>query len=212
MIVGVAADSKYTEVRERPTPMAYFPYMQLTGISTTMHFELRAHGSPAAVLNEAEGAVRQFAPDLPLLQPMTQQQQFDDSISEDKLIARLAMFFGFLAVVLVATGLYGTLAYRVSRRTAEIGIRMALGAQREQVLWMVLRESLLVAVAGVAVGLPLAFAGARLLRTMLYGLGPADPLTFAGALLGITMVALAASFVPARRASSVDPMVALRDE
>jgi len=117
-----------------------------------------------------------------------------------------------LAALLVATGLYGTLAYRVSRRTAEIGVRMALGAQRAQVLWMVLRESLLTAVVGVGIGLPLAFAAARLLKTMLFGLTPADPLTFLLALFGIGAVALCSALLPARRASSVDPMVALRYE
>jgi ABC-type antimicrobial peptide transport system permease subunit len=122
------------------------------------------------------------------------------------------MFFGLLAALLVATGLYGTLAYRVSRRTAEIGVRMALGAQRRQVLWMVLRESLVVSVAGVLVGLPLAIAGARVLRSTLFGLGPGDPLTFAAALLGMALVTLVASLIPARRAASVDPMQALRTE
>jgi predicted permease len=212
MIVGVAADSKYTEVRERPTPMAYFPYMQLTGISTTMHFELRAHGSPAAVLNEAEGAVRQFAPDLPLLQPMTQQQQFDDSISEDKLIARLAMFFGFLAVVLVATGLYGTLAYRVSRRTAEIGIRMALGAQRSVVVLMILRQVFVLAAVGLAIGLPTALVTSKLVESFLFGMTPNDPLALTLAVAILLAAALLAGFVPARKASRIDPMTALRNE
>ncbi len=143
---------------------------------------------------------------------MTQQAQFEKSYSQQRLIARLAMFFGLLAALLVATGLYGTLAFTVSRRTAEVGVRMALGAQRRQVLWMVLRGSLLVSLAGIALGLPAAIAAGRLLRSMLYGVEPGDPLTFAGALAGITLVALAASLIPARRAASVDPMVALRHE
>jgi ABC-type antimicrobial peptide transport system permease subunit len=117
-----------------------------------------------------------------------------------------------LAALLVATGLYGTLAYRVNRRTAEIGVRMALGAQRGQVLWMVLRECLIIAGFGIAVGLPLAFAGARLLKSMLFALSPADPLTFALALIAVAGVALFSALLPARRASSVEPMVALRYE
>ena len=136
----------------------------------------------------------------------------EESYSSEQLFSRLAVFFGALAAFLVAIGLYGTLAYRVSRRTAEIGVRMALGAQRKQVLWMVLRESLIMAVLGVGVGLPLAFAGARLLKSMLFGLSPFDPLTFLLALLGIGGVALISALLPARRASSVDPMVALRYE
>ena len=134
------------------------------------------------------------------------------SFSGDRLFARLAVFFGLLAVFLVATGLYGTMAYRVSRRTAEIGVRMALGAQRTQVLWMVLRESLLICIAGVAIGLPAAFAGARLLRSMLFNLSPFDVLSFMLALAAVAAVALAATAVPARRASAVDPMIALRYE
>jgi len=122
------------------------------------------------------------------------------------------MFFGLLAALLVATGLYGTLAYRVSRRTSEIGLRMALGAQRSEVLCMVLRESLLISVAGIVVGVPLAIAGAQLVRSMLFGVTPGDPISYLGALLGVTLVALVASAIPARRAASVDPIVALRYE
>ena len=143
---------------------------------------------------------------------MTQRAQFDESYSEARLFARLSIFFGVIAALLVATGLYGTLAYRVGRRTPEIGVRMALGAQRRQVLWMVLRESLLIGAAGIFVGLPLAVAGAKLMRSMLFGVLPGDFLSFAGALLSVILVALAASFIPVRRAMRVDPMVALRYE
>jgi len=144
--------------------------------------------------------------------PMTQRAQFDESFSQPRLFARLAMFFGLLAALLVATGLYGTLAYRVSRRTPEIGVRMALGAQRPQVLWMVLRESLLISMAGVAAGVPLAIGSAQLMRSMLFGVLPGDSPSFVGAVLGVTLVALIASAIPARRAASVDPIVALRCE
>jgi len=156
--------------------------------------------------------VAEYAPGLPLLQPTTQQAQFDDTISEERLVFRLSIFFGLLAALLVATGLYGTLAYTVSRRTPEVGVRMALGAQRRQVLWMVLRGNLAVTLAGLAVGLPLAIAAVRVLRSMLYNLTPGDPLSFAAALAGITLVALAASLIPALRAATIDPVRALRDE
>jgi predicted permease len=210
-IIGVAADNKYSEVEEKPRPIIYFAYTQQAGIAG-MHIEVRTMGRPEAVLPELREAMHSFAPDLAMLQPMTQREQFDDTISMERVVARLAMFFGLLAAVLVATGLYGTLAYRVNRRTSEIGVRMALGAQRGQVLWMILRESLAVCLAGVVVGLPLAFASMRLLRSMLFGLGPNDALSFVAALVGITVVALAASLIPARRAASVDPLVALRNE
>lgn len=210
-VVGVATDSKYTAVRENDRPMAYFPYDQSSNVST-MHYELRTPGSPSALLPEVRSVLREIAPDVPLMEPMTQQEQFAESISQEGLIARLSMFFGLLAAVLVATGLYGTLAYRVSRRTAEIGIRMALGAQRNQVLWMILRESLRVSLLGIAVGLPVAVGCAQLLRSLLYGLGPNDPLTFVLALTGMLLVVVGASLIPARQAASVDPIVALRNE
>ena len=210
-IIGVVPDLKYTAVRERARPMAWVPYTQVPGAST-MQVELRAKQNPASLLDDARRIVREFGPDIPLLEPMTQTEQLQESYSSEQLFSRLAVFFGALAAFLVAIGLYGTLAYRVSRRTAEIGVRMALGAQRKQVLWMVLRESLIMAVLGVGVGLPLAFAGARLLKSMLFGLSPFDPLTFLLALAGIGGVALISALLPARRASSVDPMVALRYE
>ena len=210
-IVGVAQNSKYRRVREPEAPMAYVPYQQLPGIST-MQIELRVHGNPTALLPSVEHVVREFGPDLAPLQPMTQQAQFEASFSQELLFARLAMFFGLLAAILVATGLYGTLAYRVTRRTSEIGVRMALGARRQQVLWMVLRESVGVSVAGVFLGLPLAIAAARLLRSLLFGLAPSDPLALVLAVMGTCAVALVASLIPARRATKIDPLVALRYE
>ncbi len=210
-IVGLVADSRYTSVREHPVPMAYFPYSQTPGIAT-MHFELRSRGNPSALLSGVRRVVHDFGPDLPLLQPMTQQEQFDESFSQERLFARLAVFFGLLAALLVATGLYGTLAYKVGRRTAEIGIRMALGAQRGQVLWMVLRESLILGLAGLCIGLPLAIVSARALRSILFGVGFLDPLTIVAALVGIILLTLGASYLPARRAAKVDPLVALRYE
>jgi ABC-type antimicrobial peptide transport system permease subunit len=156
--------------------------------------------------------LQEIDPNLPMQKPMTQRAQFDESFSQPRLFARLAMFFGLLAALLVATGLYGTLAYRVSRRTPEIGVRMALGAQRSQVLRMILRESLLISVAGIAIGVPLAVGGAQLMRSMLFGVMPGDSISYFAALLGVTLVALIASAIPARRAASVDPIIALRYE
>jgi len=210
-IVGVAADSKYTGVRERPVPMAYFPYKQMSGVAT-MHVEVRTAGNPVDLVPAIRQAVREIAPEVPMLRPVTQQQQFESSFSQERLIGRLSMFFGLLAALLVATGVYGTLAYTVSRRTSEVGIRMALGAQRAEVVWMVLRESMGVCAVGIAFGLPLAFACSRLLRSMLYGVLPADPLTFAAAVASIPIVALVAGLVPAVRAASISPMAALRSE
>jgi predicted permease len=210
-IVGVVADSKYTGVREDPRPMAYFPYPQM-GHTSSMHVELRTAGSPDGLLPVVQRAVRELAPDLPLEQPRTQAQEFAQNLTNDRLFARFAACFGLLAIMLVATGLYGTLAYAVNRRISEIGVRMALGAQRGHVLWMVLREGLAVCAAGVALGLPLAFAGSRALRSLLYGVAPDDPLILAASLGSLMLVALVASVLPARRATAVHPMVALRAE
>ena len=210
-IIGVAADNKYTSVDEKPMPMAFVSYAQVQSISD-MQVELHTNGNAQALIPSVRAVLHDLDPNLPMQKPMTQRAQFDESFSQARLFARLAIFFGVLAALLVATGLYGTLAYRVSRRTSEIGVRMALGAQRPQVLWMVLRESLLIGGAGITVGTPLAFAGARLMGSMLFRLDPHDALSFGGALLGIALVALGASLIPARRAMRVDPMVALRYE
>jgi ABC-type antimicrobial peptide transport system permease subunit len=128
------------------------------------------------------------------------------------MFARLAEFFGLLAIVLVATGLYGTLAYRVNMRTAEIGVRMAVGAQRGQVVWMILKDSLLLTAAGVSIGIPLAMLAGRALTSSLYGVKALDGVSYLLAMLCVVMVALAASAVPASRAASVDPLTALRTE
>ncbi|HEY6293943.1 MAG TPA: ABC transporter permease [Terriglobia bacterium] len=212
-IVGVVADNKYSDVREHDVATAYFPYTQVhNAAGLGMNFELQTEGPALAVLPEVRRALRDLAPDQPLLDPLTQQEQFEESFLPERIFARLAAVFGFLAVVLVAGGLYGTLACRVGRRTAEIGVRMALGAEGAQILWMVLRDSLTVSAGGIAVGLPLAIACARLLRSMLFGVDPADLLTFTGVTAGIALVALGAGYLPARRAAHVDPMVALRHE
>jgi len=210
-IVGVVANNKYTGVREHDTPMAYFPYTQ-TDASGVKHIEMRVAGDPVRVLPVVRKTVAGFSPDMALLQPMTQQAQFDETISDERLVARLSICFGALAVLLVATGLYGTLAYNVSRRTSEIGVRMALGARRFDVLWMILREGLLVCLIGIAVGLPLTLLSSGLLESLLFGLAPRDPFTTSLAIVGVILVSAAAGLVPASRAASVQPTVALREE
>jgi predicted permease len=210
-IVGVIGDSKYKRVDEKSKPTLYFPFAQNTPIPN-MQVELRTHGNPEALIPSVHAVLHGLDPNLPIQKPMTQRAQFDKSYSQARLFARLSIFFGIIAVLLVATGLYGTLAYRVARRTSEIGIRMALGAQHGQVLWLILRESLLVSGAAILAGVPVAIAGARLMRSMLFGVQPGDMISFLLALFGVILVALAASIIPARRAMRVDPMVALRYE
>lgn len=211
MVVGVVKDHKYRSIDEEPIPMAWYQYSQIP-MAGRMDVELRVHGDPLAILPSARKVVQQMDPNLPLIKPMTQRAQYNLTISSQMLFARLAGFFGLLAVVLVATGLYGTLAYRVSRRTSEIGVRMALGAGRVNVVWMILRDSLVLTFVGVLAGAPLAIFIGRALASSLYGIKPLDVLTYVFAISGVTLVALVASAAPAGRAASVDPMTALRTE
>ncbi len=210
-IVGVAANSRYTSIDESDRPVAYFPFTQASGISE-MQYELHTPGDPKMLIAEAARLVHQADPDLPLRKPATQQAQFTGTVAEERLLANLSVFFAGLAAFLIAIGLYGTISYSIARRTMEIGVRMALGAQRREVLRMVLSESAAVAAAGLAIGVPASLAVARTLRSMLYGLGAADPLSLIAAVMGIATVALAAAILPARRAASTDPIRALRME
>ena len=210
-VVGVVKDHKYRSIDEDPIPMAWYMYAQIP-MTGAMHVEMRIHGEPLAILPSARRELQQINPNLPLIRPMTQRAQYDTTISGQILFARLAGFFGFLAVVLVATGLYGSLAYRVNMRTAEIGVRMAVGARRGQVVWMILQDSLLLTAAGVVIGVPLAMLVGRALASSLYGVKPLDAVSYFLAVMGVAGVALVASAVPAGRAASVDPMRALRTE
>lgn len=210
-IVGVMKDSKYTRVDEQPVPMAYYAYTQVRGV-THLEVEVRVNGNPTALLPSIAESIHSLDPNVPLENPMTQQAVFEQSYSQQQMFSRLSAFFGLLAALLVAIGLYGTLAFRLARRTAEIGVRMALGARRSQVLGMLLRESLQVTAIGLAMGLVIALISAGMMESLLYGLKPRDPITFAVAFLTVTLVSLAASFLPARQAASIAPMQALRTE
>src|SRR5882757_8376174 len=210
-VVGVVKDHKYRGINEEPIPMAWYMYAQIP-MTGAMDVEMRVHGDPLAILPSARKALQEMNPNLPLIRPMTQRAQYDLSISGQVLFARLAGFFGFLAVVLVAAGLYGTLAYRVSMRTAEIGVRMAVGARRGQVVWMILKGSLLLTTSGVVIGVPAAILVGHALTSSLYGVQPLDAVSYLLAVVGVALVALAASVAPAARAAGVDPMRALRME
>jgi predicted permease len=210
-IVGVVKDSKYRGVTEPAMPTAYYPLAQ-RGMMGQVTVAVRAIGSPTALLPEIQRATRELDPDMPLQKPMSQAAQFEESYLTPRLFSRLTVGFGLLAAFLVATGLYGTLAYRVQRRRAEIGVRMAVGATRATVLGMVLRESIWMALAGFAVGLPLCFAVSRLLRTQVYGVDALDPISFLVAIALTLFIVLGAALLPARKAASVNPTEALRSE
>ncbi|WP_348264943.1 ABC transporter permease [Telmatobacter sp. DSM 110680] len=210
-VIGVVKDHKYRSIDETPIPMAWYMSAQIPMVGP-MSVEMRVKGAPLAILPTAQKVVQQLDPNLPLIKPMTQRDQFNTTISSQLMFARLAEFFGLLAVVLVATGLYGTLSYRVNRRTAEIGVRMAMGAGRGQVVWMILRDSLTLTAIGIVAGIPLAMFVGRALMSSLYGVKPLDSVTYMLAVVGVTLVALLASAVPASRAASVDPLRALRTD
>src|ERR1700759_1735700 len=167
-VVGVVKDHKYRSIDEEPIPMAWWMYAQIPIIGPET-VDLRVHGEPLAILPAAQKALQQMDPNLPLLKPMAQRAQYEETISNQLLFARLAGFFALLGVVLVATGLYGTLAYRVNNRTVEIGVRMAVGARRGQVVWMVLRDSLMLTAVGVVIGIPFAVLTGRAVASSLYG-------------------------------------------
>jgi predicted permease len=210
-IVGVARDSKYSSTDEKSMPMAYYAILQFRKLGTT-NIEVRTHGAAMAALPQMRRIVASLDANVPLDQPMTQKAQFEESFAQQRMFAAMGGFFGVLAALLVATGLYGTYSFRVSRRTTEIGVRMALGASRAQVLAMVLSESVWVLVAGLAVGVPLTYFAARPLKSMLYQMSPLDPISFVVAIAAMIAVSVCAVLLPARRAASIEPMQALRAE
>jgi ABC-type antimicrobial peptide transport system permease subunit len=174
-------------------------------------FELR-YGAQANLLDEVRREVTAVDRNLPIFRARTLLAQTEQSMLKERLLAMLSSFFGALALLLACVGLYGLMAYAVARRTSEIGIRLALGARRAHVMWLVLRETLSLTLAGVAVGVPLALWAARYAKSVLFGISTADPLTMAVAAATLIGVAALAGYIPARRALRVDPTVALRYE
>jgi predicted permease len=209
-IVGVVRDAKYASVRDAAPPTMYVPYLQ--GRSGSAVMAVRTAGDPASATNAVREAVRQVDPNLPMTDVSTQIEQIERGFQQEKVFARAYTLFGMLALLLAAIGLFGVMSYSVARRTNEIGIRMALGAQRADVLRLVMRESMILVAAGVAIGVTMALGGSRLVAALLFGLAATDAVTIAAAAAVMIAVSALAGFLPARRASRVDPMVALRYE
>ena len=207
-IVGLLKDVKYNSVREPAPPTMYVPYTQTRAGSAVI--EVRTAGAPATATSGVREAVRQVDPNLPMMDVSTQLEQVERRFQQEKLFAQAYTLFGGLAMLLAAIGLFGLMSYNVSRRTNEIGIRMALGAQRQHVLRLVMFESMILVVIGVAIGTGIALGAGRFVRTLLFGLNATDVWTMALAIAIMVGVSTLAGFLPARRASRVDPMVALR--
>jgi predicted permease len=209
-IVGVCGDALYTDLKGTPPPTVYYTYRQNN--TGSAYFAVRTALPPLAIVSAARKAVAAIDPDVPLANITTQEDLRDQNINEERTFATLCGSLAALAVLLSCIGLYGLMAFNVARRTGEVGVRMALGAQRSDIARPILREALLLAGAGLAVGLPAALALTRLIKSQLYGVTPTDPLTLAAGAILLLAVALLAAWLPARRASRVDPMIALRAE
>jgi predicted permease len=211
-IIGVIADSRYHSLREKPRNMWFVSSEQEQDLSGYGELVVRSSGKPEALVAQIRSVIRAEDPNLAVAEVTTLGGRVARSLGQEKLLAKLASFFGVLALVLASIGLYGVMAYAVARRTNEIGIRMALGARPGVLMGAVLRESLLVAALGLLIGIPAALAGGRLVANQLYGIEPNDALTIAAAAALLLIVATAAALVPALRASRVDPLTALRAE
>jgi predicted permease len=211
-IVGVVADARYNSLREKSVERLYVPLFNPMWEQNRPAFEVRTFADPSSVSDSIRKTVQAANSSIPPIEIRTMSGLVDDSLETDRFVKQLSEAFGILAIVLAAIGLYGVMAYTVARRTREIGIRMALGAQAARIRWNVLRETMLLVLIGVPIGIPIALLGVYLVRRMLFGLSFADPLALSLATLLLLVAAALAGILPARRASQVDPMIALRYE
>jgi predicted permease len=212
-IVGIAGDVRHSGLRAEIRPTAYLPYVEYPrGAPGSMSFIVRTASDPNLMVAAIQRAVQDVEPRLPLTGVGTQAEGISWFVTQSRNIASLTSFFGLLALILVAIGLYGVMSYTVARRTHEIGVRMALGAQSGDVLRMMMRETLWLALAGIALGIPAALVATRWIASDLFGLAPHDPLTITLVTLLLVAVMTLAGYLPARRAAQVDPLVALRCE
>jgi len=209
-VVGVVSDAKYNSLRDEAPPTQYVPFLQQRG--GLMTFQLRTAGDATRIVSAVREAIRRVDPNLPILSVTTQTEQIERRFAQERVFAQAYALFGGLAVIIASIGLFGLMSYSVARRTNEIGIRMALGAERTHVIGMVMRESMVLVVLGVVIGTATALGAGRFVATLLFNLAPNDPVTIAVAAVLMIAVSLFAGYLPARAASRVDPMVALRNE
>jgi ABC-type antimicrobial peptide transport system permease subunit len=210
-VVGVVHTAQYRSLMEPPRPFFYRPFTQAFRASMTLHVRVAA-GDPYAVLPSIRRALYELDRDLPLSRVQTLERRLKASVGPQRTAATLVGGYGVLALVLAAIGLYGSMAYSVSRRTREMGVRMALGARASEVRRHVLAQALRVALVGALIGLAAAVPATRFLRSQLFGVQPTDPFTLIGVIVVLATAATAAAYLPARRATRVDPVVALRSE
>ncbi len=211
-IVGVARDAQDHDFRDTPARRFYVSYFQPIDGITTANFEVRSAGDPGPVMTELRAEVSSFDRNFPMPRVHEVRELMEDSLVAERLIAWLSSFFGPLAILLAAIGLYGVMSYAVARRTREIGIRMALGANRSEVIGMIVREAGLLLAIGGAAGIAGAFVFGRLIRSLFFGLSAFDPVSLIAAAIVLTIVGMLAGYLPARRASKIDPIIALRYE
>jgi predicted permease len=213
-IVGVARTARYSSLKREIPPVTYVPWQQAPKNRALgqMVFELRANGDPLTLANTVRQIVHQIGPRVPVADMTTQSRRIDQTIRQERTFAQLCACFGGLALLMACVGLYGTMAYAVARRTGEIGIRMALGATRRRVVWMVLREVVALASVGLIIGMTAAYQTTAFLKSYLFGVKPNDPLSMGVSVAILIACALCAGYFPAFRASRIDPMVALRNE
>jgi predicted permease len=210
-IVGIVRDAKYRDLRQEMEPAIFLLAVQNANVRR-MTFEVRTAGPPTATISAIRATVRQLDPDLPLFEFTTQNAQAESTLAQERLFARLTGFFGLLALLLASIGLYGVMAYSVAQRTREIGVRMALGARKRDVLTLIIRQGMSLVLIGAVAGLIAAFNLTSFVSSQLFGVDARDPLTFLGIALLLAGIALAACWIPARRAAKTDPMAALRYE
>jgi len=211
-VIGVVKDVKYASLRNEGRAMFYLPFTQADTRGGQMTLVVRTAGNPTSVAAAVRREARAMDPAMPMFEVETLVTQVAASLREERLLATLSSGFGLLGLLLSCLGLYGILSYAVACRTHEIGIRMALGAERRDVLWLALRDALRLVLVGVALGIPAALAAARLISSQLFGISAADPVAIGLATLAMLTVASVAGYLPARRATQVDPLVALRYE
>jgi predicted permease len=211
-IVGIAADTRYADLRSETPPTFYVPYLQKLDGPSRMMVEIHTLADPSSVLPEARRAVESLDRGLPMIDVRTMKDQVQSTLADERALAQLAGGFSVLALVLASIGIYGVMAYAVNTRTGEIGLRIALGARTNQVLSRILREAVWLTSAGIVLGLVVALWLTRSIRVMLYGIGSTDALTIASTAVLLIFVSLLAAFAPARRASTIDPIRALRHD